>query len=119
MTLQPSTSWFPFLYEPPSDIEEVSAWIKETLSIASVKKLENFVTRAISGRGSARFATVAHGSFNMIFRFNFPDGTAVALRLPKPNRLTPQLVAERLENEVHWMLYLEEHNLLRVPHVHC
>lgn len=40
------------------------------------------------------------------------------LRVPKPGHSVTSLVAERLENGAYWMVYMEEHNVMRVPHVY-
>ncbi|TAQ88886.1 hypothetical protein B7494_g2811 [Chlorociboria aeruginascens] len=97
-----------------------SLWQKQTLKLRSIKRLESFVTNEIRDRGKAKFVTVASGSFNMVFHFKFSGDTSqqVTLRLPKPGHSAAGLVAEKLENEVHWMQYMEEHNLIRVPHVY-
>ncbi|CAK7213046.1 hypothetical protein SCUCBS95973_001666 [Sporothrix curviconia] len=113
-----STSWFSLLYERSRDTEELVSWISEILSRPSVKKLEGFVTEEMVNRGTAHFTGVKHGSLNMLFLFEFPDGTRVALRLPKPSRAPAELVAEKLENEVNWMQYFEESNVFKVLHVH-
>ncbi len=84
--------------------------------------MERFVAREIGGRGKARFQTrgVADGSYNIIFRFRFDTAGSpdAVLRLPKPGFSAAELVAEKLENEALWMKYMEEHHVLKVPHVH-
>lgn len=123
MAVQPSSSWFTVLYDRlayrKSD-EVFLAWQAKMLGRRSVKNLENFVAKEIGTRGMAKFVTVADGSYNMIFRFKFSDGVPqqVALRFPKPGHSATALVNEKLENEVYWMQYLEEHNVIKVPHIY-
>lgn len=126
MATRPPTSWFTVDYDSlagDDGFEKFRAWQKYILARPTVRKLEQLVMDKVDKRrGRAWFYTkkVQDGSYNMVLFFTFAkDGPPeVVLRLPKPGDTAPALVAERLENEARWMEYMEERQVLKVPHVH-
>lgn len=64
---------------------------------------------------------MARGAFNLVLQFRIDDGRAparLALRMPQRGFSAEALAAERLENEVGWMQYLEEQSTVPVPHIY-
>ncbi|OAA66618.1 Protein kinase-like domain protein [Niveomyces insectorum RCEF 264] len=96
-------------------------WESKILARSRIRALEAFVGRQMDNRGPVRFLSTARGAYNIVLKFHIRDGRAprhVALRFPQPGFSPAALVAERLENEVHWMQFFEEEQIAPVPHIY-
>ncbi|CAK7222114.1 Mitochondrial distribution and morphology protein 10 [Sporothrix curviconia] len=102
---------------------EDEAWEKNLLRPAGRRLLEAFVGRAMGNRGPVALepAATANGSFNLVLKFRIGDGgvpACVVLRIQRRGYSPGPLAAEKLENEVCWMQYFEEHRIAPVPHIY-
>lgn len=99
-------------------MHEDEAWESNMFRSSKKRLLEAFVGGKM--RRPVRFETRILGSFNLTLKFRFCNGatTSVALRFPRRGYSPRSLVSEKIENEVHWMQYLEEQNIAPVPHIH-
>ncbi|CAK7198608.1 hypothetical protein SEUCBS139899_001272 [Sporothrix eucalyptigena] len=102
--------------------DEYEAWLDALLKPASIEFLKRFVADKLGGdRGSVHYVDMARGSFNLVLQFLIDDDRAparVALRIPQRGFSAEELAAERLENEVYWMQYIEEQSTVPVPHIY-
>ena len=102
--------------------DEHKAWLDALLEPASIQFLKRFVADKLGGdRGPVLYIDSAHGAFNLVLQFRIDDGRAPArlgLRMPRRGFSAEVLAAERLENEVGWMQYLEEQSTVPVPHIY-
>ncbi|OAA55549.1 Protein kinase-like domain protein [Niveomyces insectorum RCEF 264] len=117
----PESVWYNFAADDiasASAIREFEAWKAAILQGDRLRALGQFVAQEMGGGRTATYVENKSGSYNIVFRFRLDDGKELALRLPTPRRMVPALVVERLENEVSWMQYFEEHAIAKVPHVH-
>ncbi|OAA54145.1 Protein kinase-like domain protein [Niveomyces insectorum RCEF 264] len=108
-------------------IDEFAAWKAKTLAPPRIQELEQFVGNAMGHGGTATYVDEASGSYNIVLRFRLRpldgagagvQGQQVALRIPMPGHTAAVLMPEKVENEVAWMQYFEEHAIAKVPHVH-
>ncbi|OAA57531.1 Protein kinase-like domain protein [Niveomyces insectorum RCEF 264] len=109
-------------------IDEYTAWENKILAEDSVQHLGQFVGRQMGHDGPTTFVSHTQGSYNVVFRFRLAagghgsdsgtSGRHVALRVPRPGHTVAALMPEKIENEVHWMQYFEEHAIAKVPHVY-
>ncbi|KAL1889499.1 hypothetical protein Sste5346_008877 [Sporothrix stenoceras] len=101
---------------------EYEAWLDVVLKPASIEYLERFVADKLGGdRGPVYYVNMARGSYNLVLQFRINDNRAparLALRMPQRGFTVEALTAERLENEVYWMQYIEEQSTVPVPHIY-
>ncbi|CAK7218081.1 hypothetical protein SBRCBS47491_003386 [Sporothrix bragantina] len=102
--------------------DEYEAWLDALLKPASIEFLERFVADKLGGdRGPVHYVDMARGSYNLVLQFRVDDDRAparLALRMPQRGFSAEELAAERLENEVNWMQYIEEQSTVPVPHIY-
>ncbi|KIH92174.1 hypothetical protein SPBR_02743 [Sporothrix brasiliensis 5110] len=112
---------FDELFNEDND-KEYMAWLDALLEPASIEFLKRFVAGKLGGdRGSVHYVDMARGSFNVVLQFRIDDGRAparLALRIPQRGFTAEAVTAERLENEVHWMQYIEEQSTVPVPRIY-
>ncbi|EPE05321.1 phosphotransferase enzyme family protein [Ophiostoma piceae UAMH 11346] len=102
--------------------DEYEAWLKTVLEPANIEFLERFIRDQLGGdRGPVHYMGMERGSYNLVLQFHIDDGRAparLALRMPQRGFSVEALAAERLENEVYWMQYIEEQSTVPVPHIY-